>query len=381
MTHLKPHYLLFCDGNVPASGESAGSQRGRWRFVLENLVSGERIEATDQEISCAPDRSALVAVLRGLEALEQPSKVTLVTTSRYVTRGLQYGLSEWRENDYSWEHFGTVQPIRNADIWRRIDRALAYHQVQCRWMAAETSTDTADESADETAETTATKLTSPSVPVSQLQSTDSTSVSAIRMLNPPAAQTAAIAARNGTAPNLYRPSRTQDSRTRDTQRTSVSTSNYQRVYVDTPLAAYQDSGSLQNHPMTAHSPLSHAAVNGSIVDSLFIAAGKTSKFDLASHSSSFHQNASTQESSRFSKRVFSGLLALFAPIARPLVWAFRGPIRHCRHAWDMILTVDEWLESYLRCFLLLDPIKKSTRHQLEPQSSQRSDTPNHHHSV
>ncbi len=146
MTCPKPHYLLFCDGNVSTSGENAGLQRGRWRFVLENLVSGERIEATDQEVACAPDRSALVAVLRGLEALEQPSRVTLVTTSRYVTRGLQYGLSEWRENDYSWEHFGAVQPIRNADIWKRIDRALAYHQVQCRWMAQEEVVETGDES-------------------------------------------------------------------------------------------------------------------------------------------------------------------------------------------------------------------------------------------
>jgi ribonuclease HI len=130
MTSPTPHYLLFCDGNIPAHGEKAGSQRGKWRFVLENLASGEKIEATDQEIGCAPDRSALTAVLRGLEALEQPSRVTLVTTSRYVTRGLQYGLSEWRDNDYTWEHFGAVQPIRNADIWKRIDRALAFHQVR-----------------------------------------------------------------------------------------------------------------------------------------------------------------------------------------------------------------------------------------------------------
>ena len=146
MTSPKPHYLLFCDGNVSASGEGAGLQRGRWRFVLEDLVSGVRVEATDQENACAPDRSALVAVLRGLEALEQPSRVTLITTSRYVTRGLQYGLSEWRDNDYSWEHFGTVQPIRNADLWKRIDRALAYHQVQCRWMAQEGAAESPDES-------------------------------------------------------------------------------------------------------------------------------------------------------------------------------------------------------------------------------------------
>jgi len=121
MNCLKPHFLLFCDGNYPsneqstaaaAGGKSAVASNSRWRFVLEDIHSGTKFEANDREVGAAPDRTALVAVLRGLEALEQPSRVTLVTTSRYVFRGLQYGLTEWRENDYSWEHFGSVQPIR-----------------------------------------------------------------------------------------------------------------------------------------------------------------------------------------------------------------------------------------------------------------------------
>jgi ribonuclease HI len=134
-----PHYLLFCDGNFPNAENSPvvglSKSSGRWKFVLEHLESGEKFEATDKESGATPDRTALIAVLRGLEALEQPSRVTLVTTSRYVFRGLQYGLAEWRENDYCWEHFGSVQPIRNADIWRRIDRTLSYHKVQCRWIS------------------------------------------------------------------------------------------------------------------------------------------------------------------------------------------------------------------------------------------------------
>ncbi len=140
----KPHFLLFCDGNSPrvspsperaATAVGAASVKGRWRFVLEDLDAGTRLEACDAELVQAPERAALLAVVRGLEALEQPSRVTLVTTSRYVSRGLQFGLSEWRDTDYCWEHFGSVQPIRNADLWRRIDRALQFHQIKCQWMA------------------------------------------------------------------------------------------------------------------------------------------------------------------------------------------------------------------------------------------------------
>lgn len=137
MATCKPHYLLFCDGCLLPSGALHTEARGRWRFVLEDIVTGTKAEASDCEPSDHLDRVSLLAVTRGLEALEQPSRVTLITTSRYVARGLQYGLVEWRENDYCWEHFGAIQPIRNADLWRRVDVALKFHEVQCRWMSQE----------------------------------------------------------------------------------------------------------------------------------------------------------------------------------------------------------------------------------------------------
>ncbi len=138
MSVPRPHFLLFCDGSLPNQSEGIHrSHRGRWRFVLENVEGNGRLEASDAESSQAPDRLALLAVVRGLEALEQPSRVTLVTSSRYVNRGLQYGLPEWRENQYCWEHFGSLQPIRNADLWQRIDRALKFHSIHCRLMSGE----------------------------------------------------------------------------------------------------------------------------------------------------------------------------------------------------------------------------------------------------
>lgn len=133
MVSAKPHYLLFCDAHV-SDGATADTAPvgGRWHFVLERIDLNERLEAADAERAQPRDRLALLAVVRGLEAIEMPSQVTLVTTSRYVSRGLRYGLSEWREANYSWEHFGMQKPIRNADLWQRIDGALRYHDVACR---------------------------------------------------------------------------------------------------------------------------------------------------------------------------------------------------------------------------------------------------------
>ncbi len=134
MATSQPHYLLFCDTHLSKSRACAITDHGfgRWHFVLERLDGPERLEAADSESEVHRDRLALLAVVRGLEALEQPSQVTLVTTSRYVSRGLRYGLNEWREADYTWEHFGIQRPIRNADLWQRIDAAMQFHAVTCR---------------------------------------------------------------------------------------------------------------------------------------------------------------------------------------------------------------------------------------------------------
>lgn len=131
----QPHYLLFCNTHFN-DGTSHVAGGGRWHFVLEQLDGTERLEAADSEPALNRERLALLSVVRGLEALEQPSQVTLVTTSRYVDRGLRYGLSSWRDADYMWERFGEQRPVRNSDLWRRIDAALQFHAVKCRLIQA-----------------------------------------------------------------------------------------------------------------------------------------------------------------------------------------------------------------------------------------------------
>lgn len=139
----QPHFLLFCDthhsdsqlgANGPVSGYVGSG--GRWHFVLEQLDGPERLEAADSELAINRERLALLSVVRGLEALEQPSQVTLVTTSRYVSRGLRYGLNTWRDSDYTWERFGEQRPVRNSDLWRRVDTALQFHGIKCRLIQA-----------------------------------------------------------------------------------------------------------------------------------------------------------------------------------------------------------------------------------------------------
>ena len=127
MSEHAPHFLLYADVGQMAEYD----QRG-WRFVLHAQDGAERLEASDVEENMARSRLELLSVIRGLEALDQPSHVTLVTSSRYVGSGLHHGLEQWRQTDYQWDEFGVMTPIKNEDLWRRLDRALRYHEVDCR---------------------------------------------------------------------------------------------------------------------------------------------------------------------------------------------------------------------------------------------------------
>lgn len=150
------HFLLFCDSSLTPSRMPGMTSRGHWCFTLETLVNGEVLEASDCETTEDPDRIALMAVVRGLEAIPEPASVNLVTTSRYVFRGIQYGLSEWREQGYCWEHFGILRPIRNADLWRRIDRTLKFHSIRSRLIEATSKpTEFGDEQRDPAASASA----------------------------------------------------------------------------------------------------------------------------------------------------------------------------------------------------------------------------------
>jgi ribonuclease HI len=120
-----PHYTLLSE-----CGKFA--EPGRWRFVLKMSGASEPVAVDDVEPEVRGERLELLAVVRGLEALDQPSRVTLITSSSYVRKGFRHGLGEWRRNGWQWEYYGEMVPVTNGDLWQRVDRAMRFHHVDCR---------------------------------------------------------------------------------------------------------------------------------------------------------------------------------------------------------------------------------------------------------
>ncbi len=136
MISAAPHYLLLCEAKSKSAENSHG---GQWTFVLEQVGTSHRIEVAECEPDTKGERLQLLAVVRGLEALEQPSRVTSFTSSRYVGHGVRSHLAAWRENGFRWERFGEMRSIKHRDLWIRVSRAMNFHQVDCRVWQFETA--------------------------------------------------------------------------------------------------------------------------------------------------------------------------------------------------------------------------------------------------
>jgi ribonuclease HI len=134
MQAITDHYLLYTEAlRTDDSGP-------HWKFVLQSVGGDVQLSADDSELNSRTSRLELLAVVRGLEAIDRPARVTLLTGSRYVSRGIRRQLSQWREDNWQWERFGEFVPIRDKDLWQRVDHALQFHQVECcDWQAEDSS--------------------------------------------------------------------------------------------------------------------------------------------------------------------------------------------------------------------------------------------------
>ena len=95
----------------------------RWRGAEKELSGGEA-ETTN-------NRMELMAAIQGLEALKRPGRVTLTTDSTYVKDGITKWILNWKKNGW---RSSVKKPVKNMDLWQRLDAAVVGHDVNWRWV-------------------------------------------------------------------------------------------------------------------------------------------------------------------------------------------------------------------------------------------------------
>jgi ribonuclease HI len=102
---------------------------GGWGAIL---TFGDREkELNGGEMATTNNRMELTAAISALEALKEPCVVDLYTDSEYLRKGITGWIHGWKRNGW---RTADKSPVKNVDLWKRLDAALAHHQVHWRWV-------------------------------------------------------------------------------------------------------------------------------------------------------------------------------------------------------------------------------------------------------
>jgi ribonuclease HI len=123
MTKSEVH--LFTDGAC-----SGNPGPGGWAFILRHPATGKELERSGGERESTNNRMELTAVVEGLAALKKPANVEIFTDSVYVGKGMVEWLPKWKANGWKRKEGTKLVPVKNEDLWRQLDEALARHVIK-----------------------------------------------------------------------------------------------------------------------------------------------------------------------------------------------------------------------------------------------------------
>jgi ribonuclease HI len=109
-----------CSGNPGPGGWGTVLMSGKFR---KELSGGER-ETTN-------NRMEMMAIIQGAEALKRCCSVDIYTDSTYVMKGMTEWLEGWKKRGW---RTASRQPVKNVDLWQRLERALGRHEVKWYWV-------------------------------------------------------------------------------------------------------------------------------------------------------------------------------------------------------------------------------------------------------
>lgn len=116
--------VIYTDGAC-----SGNPGPGGWGSIL--MYNGHRRELSGGERETTNNRMEMMAVIRALETLKRSCDVVIHTDSTYVMKGMTEWLAGWKSRGWK---TASKQPVKNVDLWERLDEAVGKHQVEWRWV-------------------------------------------------------------------------------------------------------------------------------------------------------------------------------------------------------------------------------------------------------
>jgi ribonuclease HI len=102
---------------------------GGWGVLLRYNGHEKTLKGAERETT--NNRMELMAAIQGLESLTRPCRVQLTTDSQYVQKGITEWIAGWKRR--GWKN-AARQPVKNADLWQRLETATQAHEVHWHWV-------------------------------------------------------------------------------------------------------------------------------------------------------------------------------------------------------------------------------------------------------
>jgi ribonuclease HI len=139
-TPIAQHVVVHTDGAC-----SGNPGPGGWGAILQ--WGDHQKELKGGEPHTTNNRMELTAAIMALESLKRPCAVDLHTDSEYLRQGITGWINNWKRNGWK---TSDRKPVKNVDLWQRLDAALARHKVNWHWVRGHSGHDL-NERADELA--------------------------------------------------------------------------------------------------------------------------------------------------------------------------------------------------------------------------------------
>ncbi|MDY0135643.1 MAG: ribonuclease HI [Thiomicrospira sp.] len=115
---------VFTDGGCRGNPGPGG-----WGVLLR--YNGQEKTLNGAEPDTTNNRMELMAAIQAFEALKRPCRVSITTDSQYVKNGVTQWMAGWKKKGWK---TANNQPVKNQDLWQRLERAMTVHQVDWHWV-------------------------------------------------------------------------------------------------------------------------------------------------------------------------------------------------------------------------------------------------------
>jgi ribonuclease HI len=102
---------------------------GGWAAILR--YDGHSKELSGSDPQTTNNRMEMTAVIAGLETLTQPCRILVEIDSEYVKNGITKWIHNWKKRGWKTT---AKQPVKNGDLWRKLDQTIARHEIEWRWV-------------------------------------------------------------------------------------------------------------------------------------------------------------------------------------------------------------------------------------------------------